>query len=164
MRKVSLVLAEVQCFSFQVLMNYRHRLTVDVLLETNLDVLLLPTTGFVAARHDDGQRKSFHCLWNGLIGSEPGHPFLKRLIEDIVNCCDGTREADTLLFGPCALGRAINSVLGNRPNRHFEPGLSHSRDVGETLILMVRCNGVTAQFSIRSCHSNTALSRFDCHR
>jgi hypothetical protein len=91
------------------------------------------------------------CLWNGLIAAAPGHPFLAKAIESIVNhvrnrftsvdmdetFCEYHDDRnkirqpelsvlhayDTLFTaGPCLLGSSINRVLGRPGQTSFHPG------------------------------------------
>ena len=82
------------------------------------------------------------CLWNGLIASAPGHPFLARTIEIVVNnirnrftavdyddmLCPNpilsvSHTVDTLFTcGPCILGAGINNLLGRHMQTEFEIG------------------------------------------
>jgi hypothetical protein len=103
------------------------------------------------------------CLWNDLLATSPAHPFIARALELIVN---GIRNRFTsvdydnlqcpnpplnLTFyyanhyttGSCALGAAVNDVLGRPKTALFEPGtideeesksLSHSSH-GKSIIL-----------------------------
>lgn len=91
------------------------------------------------------------CLWNGLIGSIPGHPFLAKAIETIVNqvrnrwtsvdvdatfCPDPELSVlhayDTLFTaGPCLLGASINRVLGRNGQSSHVPGELHGLWSGE---------------------------------
>jgi Glycosyltransferase sugar-binding region containing DXD motif len=112
---------------------------VDLLLETNLDSFIPPTLSFFSAR-DDGvssEEDQQFCLWNGLLASAPGHPIMARAAERVLtlvlNRADafdmeqemchfsGPDDAEPwkvrlarvlLLSGPCALGVAVNHVLG----------------------------------------------------
>lgn len=82
------------------------------------------------------------CLWNGLIAAAPGHPFLAKVIETVVNnvrnrftsvdvdnmfCPDPELSIlhafDTLFTaGPCILGSMVNKVLGRHGQTPFEAG------------------------------------------
>lgn len=82
------------------------------------------------------------CLWNGFIAAAPGHPFLAKAIETVVNqvrnrftsvdvdatfCPDPELSIlhafDTLFTaGPCLLGSSVNRVLGRNPQSSFQPG------------------------------------------
>ena len=124
------------------------------MLETNLDTLLMPSLSFVVAR-DDGPGD--HCLWHGLVGASPGHPFVARAIELFVeNLCCGVERTVCRVpgsplwpirafplehsFGSCALGMAVHKALGhNDLMADFQPGLllSHFDKTKDTLILMV---------------------------
>jgi hypothetical protein len=87
------------------------------------------------------------CLWNGLMGSAPGHPFMARAVEALltnvlnrVDYYDMERECCAVvgstcqvwkmralsilsLSGPCLLGSAVNKAL-NKSNflSKYEPG------------------------------------------
>jgi Glycosyltransferase sugar-binding region containing DXD motif len=78
------------------------------------------------------------CVWNGIVASAPGHPFLAKALETVVNqvrnrftlvdidatFCPNPELSvlhawPSLAMGPCLLGSSINRVIG----RH--PGTSH---------------------------------------
>lgn len=85
------------------------------------------------------------CVWNGLIAATPGHPFLAKAIETVVNQVrnrftsvevDATfcpnpelsvlHAYDTLFTaGPCLLGASINRVLGRDGQTSHLPGELH---------------------------------------
>jgi mannosyltransferase OCH1-like enzyme len=113
---------------------------VDIMLDTTLDTFITPSMSFFAPRDVVGEYAGEpFCLWNGLIGAAPGHPFIVRAVERLVNLilersdlydmerdiCRRTDEpvetwkirAEPLLLfsGPCALGVAANEAL-NRPS------------------------------------------------
>jgi hypothetical protein len=119
---------------------------VDVLLETNLDTFIRPGLSFFAPRDVVGEcvDEAF-CLWNGFIGSIPGHPIIIRAVERLVNhileradvhdmqrsICQKDRDSETwkvythpilLLSGPCALGVAMNLALGRPPLKAIDTG------------------------------------------
>jgi hypothetical protein len=82
------------------------------------------------------------CLWNGFIAAAPGHPFLAKVIETVVNnarnrftsvdtdnmfCPDPELSVlhafDTLFVaGPCVLGAMVNKVLGRNGQTGFVAG------------------------------------------
>mmetsp|Transcript_27551 Transcript_27551/g.66995 ORF Transcript_27551/g.66995 Transcript_27551/m.66995 type:complete len:759 (+) Transcript_27551:85-2361(+) len=117
---------------------------MDILLETNLDLAIEPDIGFMVPEDEPadsvGQNKM--CLWNGFIASAPGHPFMAKAIESVVNKArnrftivdiDATfcpkpelsilRAVDTLfLTGPCLLGAMVNKVLGRHGQASFKAG------------------------------------------
>jgi mannosyltransferase OCH1-like enzyme len=131
---------------------------MDVLLETTLDTFVTPTMSFFAARDCVAEFAAQpFCLWNGLIGAAPGHPFIIRTVERLVNLVSNRADAydlerdlcgrnntatrsgvnlDTdkfeiwkvrletllLLSGPCALGVAVNDVLGRPSLQALELG------------------------------------------
>jgi hypothetical protein len=110
---------------------------VDILLDINLDSFITPSMSFFVPRDivGDYANENF-CLWNGLIGASPGHPFMARAVEALLTnvlnrfdyydmerdmCHDlgSTGEVWKLraltilsLSGPCLLGQAVNKALG----------------------------------------------------
>lgn len=120
---------------------------LDILLDTNLDSFITPNMSFFVPRDIVGDYAAQNfCLWNGLIGAVPGHPFLVRAVEklltNILNRVDyHDMERDLclatgattqvwkaralsilLLSGPCLLGIAVNEALGRDPVSKYEPG------------------------------------------
>ena len=56
------------------------------MLETNLDLAIGPDVGFMVPQDEPGTPVDRRmCLWNGFIAAAPGHPFLARVIETVVN-------------------------------------------------------------------------------
>ena len=138
---------------------------IDVVLDTNLDLFVPPNLSFFAPIDivcDYAAPGSF-CLWNGLIGSAPGHPIVAKAVEksltNILNRADyydiertichlsnGSAEIWKLrllpilsITGPCLLGIAMNEVLRREPLDNFEAGwVFNSMDpgaVGDVLLL-----------------------------
>lgn len=116
---------------------------MDVLLESNLDAAVAPDVGFMTPVDEPGKLVDRRmCLWNGFIASAPGHPYLARAVENVVNnvrnrftsvdvdhlLCPNpelsvSHAFDTLFTaGPCILGLSVNSVLGRHPQTQFEAG------------------------------------------
>jgi hypothetical protein len=116
---------------------------MDTLLEVNLEEAIDPDVGFMTPIDEPGIRvKQQSCLWNGFMAVAPGHPFVAKTIEVVVNnirnrftsvdyddmLCPGpilsTSHSFDLLFptGPCILGTAINWVLQRHPQTGFAPG------------------------------------------
>ena len=145
---------------------------VDILLESNLDHSVAPDVGFMVPMDEVGavtQHSTIFkkpagmltslllsrllrqpgkpvnrrmCLWNGFIAAAPGHPFLIKAIETVVNqvrnrftavdtdaaFCPNPElsilHAFDVLFtaGPCLLGSSINRVLGRNPQTGFAAG------------------------------------------
>jgi hypothetical protein len=90
------------------------------------------------------------CLWYGFMAAAPGHPYLTKAIETVVNqvrnrftsvdvtakFCPYHPEPGTLMLetsvmqgndllsvaGPCLLGASINQVLRRDLQTQFEPG------------------------------------------
>ena len=123
---------------------------IDVLLESNLDAVLTDDVSFMVPIDEP-----VGCLWNGFMASVPKHPFLLRAIEQTVNrvrrqetsvdvvaqTCPplsyGAVFRNDVLYvsGPCALGMAVNTVLGNHPQATFAAGHFETTDVGKVVIL-----------------------------
>lgn len=136
-----------------------------MLLGANLNAFITPSMSFfvpldlVGADYDEE-----FCLWNGIIGSAPGHPILVEAVEWLVNmilnradaydferqlCRDSDRNLQVwkvrqgrllLLSGPCALGMAANRALGkSNPVARIKSGWLVSErnepDIGESLVL-----------------------------
>jgi len=116
---------------------------MDVLLEANLDFVVGDDIGFMTPVDEPGMSVDHRmCLWNGLIAVAPGHPFIAKVIETVVNnirnkytgvdvddlLCPNpelsvSHSFDTLFTtGPCVLGMAINSVLGRSTMESFVSG------------------------------------------
>jgi hypothetical protein len=116
---------------------------MDVLLETNLDEAVADDVGFMTPIDQPGSNVGHRsCLWNGFLAVAPGHPFLAKTIELVVNnirnrftavdyddmLCPNpvlsvSHSVDTLFTcGPCILGAAINTVIGRHMQNEFEIG------------------------------------------
>lgn len=122
---------------------------VDVLLSADLEKLFESDVGFMVPVDEPGRTlDTGSCLWNGFIASAPGHPFIARTIELVVNSIrnrftavdfddmlcpkqenhpfpdlDLSHSFDLLyLSGPCILGSAINDVIGRHMQAHIPPG------------------------------------------
>jgi hypothetical protein len=139
---------------------------VDVLLDSALDSFITPNLSFFAPRDIVGEYADEpFCLWNGLLGSAPGHPFLVKTVERLINLI--SRRADLydmeqdvcirqgrsmeiwkvraepllLLSGPCALGMAVNDVLERPSVERFDigwlPQVDPIIDYGDALVLVV---------------------------
>lgn len=115
---------------------------MDILLESNLDESVHPTVGFMVPQDSPGMTIGHrHCLWNGLMAAAPGHPFLAKTVENVVNnvrnrftsvdyddmLCPNpvlavSHTVDTLFTaGPCILGASLNDVL----KRHRQTGFDY---------------------------------------
>ena len=116
---------------------------MDVLLETNLEEAIEPNVGFITPMDEPGIKVGQQaCLWNGFMAVAPGHPFVAKTIELVVNnirnrftsvdyddmlCPNPILSASHLwdiLFttGPCILGTAMNLVLQQHPQTGFKTG------------------------------------------
>ena len=116
---------------------------IDIMLEANLDLAVGPDIGFMVPQDEPGEPVNRRmCLWNGFIAAAPGHPFLAKTIETVVNnirnrftgvdndslFCPNPELSvlhayDTLFtVGPCILGAMINKVLGRHGQTSFEAG------------------------------------------
>ena len=148
---------------------------VDVMLDTTLDSFVTPTMGFFVPLDAVGQQvNEKFCLWNGLIGSAPGHPYIIRAVERMMNLvlnradlydmereiCRNEKhmgetwktriEPNLLLSGPCALGVAVNEAIGRDPVSNFDEGLEAANtaglqnNLGDTLVLVLDKNDLGA--------------------
>lgn len=116
---------------------------MDIMLEANLDLAIGPDIGFMVPQDEPGTPVNRRmCLWNGFIAAAPGHPFLAKTIETVVNnirnrftsvdtdnmFCPHPELSilhafDTLFTaGPCMLGAMVNKVLGRHGQTTFESG------------------------------------------
>ena len=116
---------------------------MDIMLEANLDLAVGPDIGFMVPQDEPGTPVNRRmCLWNGFIAAAPGHPFLAKTIETVVNnirnrftsvdtdnmFCPHPELSilhafDTLFTaGPCMLGAMVNKVLGRHGQTTFEAG------------------------------------------
>jgi hypothetical protein len=116
------------------------------------------------------------CLWNGLIATAPGHPFLAKAIETVVNnvrsrftvaeydnmFCPNPEISiirnhdDLFTSGPCILGAAVNYVLGRHGQDQFEQGeLNHENAnvtiPGRSIILQDNKHDVRPKKDSESC-------------
>jgi len=125
---------------------------VDILLESKLDLAIEPDVGFMVPMDEPEA-----CVWQGFIAATPGHPFLAKAIESVVNQVrnrytsvdmDGTfcptpnfkvlHMFDVLFTaGPCLLGASMNRVLGRHGQTPLEPGeLVPESDSGSSFVLV----------------------------
>ena len=116
---------------------------VDIMLESSLDLSIGPDIGFMVPQDEPGTKVNRRmCLWNGFIAAAPGHPFLAKTIETVVNnirnrftsvdtdnlFCPNPELSvlhafDTLFTaGPCILGAIVNKVIGRYGQTSFEAG------------------------------------------
>lgn len=136
---------------------------MDVMLESNLDAAVPPDVGFMTPVDAPGTKPDKRmCLWNGFIASAPGHPFLTKAIEHVVNnirnrftvvdydrmMCPGVELSVVHAFGtlftagPCILGLTVNEIMGRELQQTFVEGDLESPDgvhvegvPGRTIIL-----------------------------
>ena len=130
---------------------------VDILLETTLDDAISSDAGFIAPIDDPGKQVGHRmCLWNGFMAAAPGHPFLAKAIELVVNqvrnrytsldvdasmCPEIVlpmlhQHDDLFLTGPCLLGQAVNRALGRHPQSNLATGRHQVRRLlGQVVIL-----------------------------
>jgi len=117
---------------------------IDVLLQSKLDVAIDDDIGFMIPLDEKPGREKGHqmCLWNGFMASAPGHPFLAKVIETVVNNIRNRfTELDVMntlcpnvdftlsynyniLFttGPCILGATVNRFIDRHPQTPHEIG------------------------------------------
>ncbi|KAL3915486.1 MAG: hypothetical protein SGILL_005630 [Bacillariaceae sp.] len=123
---------------------------IDILLQSNLDVVVEADVGFMAPLDQPGVNTGDRmCLWNGFLAAAPGHPFLAKAIETVVNQVRGRftgvdiansfcpqpelslLHAHDVLFltGPCLLGGSVNKFLGLHGQHPFEIGEIETLDL-----------------------------------
>lgn len=116
---------------------------VDTMTGPSLDAAVPPDAGFMVGLDEPGKKLDKRmCLWNGFIAAAPGHPFLARAIESVVNNIHQrftsvdvarmhcplpemsiiTSFAPLFVAGPCMLGSTINSLLGRHRQTTFKAG------------------------------------------
>jgi hypothetical protein len=150
---------------------------VDVLVVSKLDALITDDVGFVIPL--DLQRfppsDGALCLWNGFMAASPGHPYLAKAIENVVNAVrnrynyvdfahmvtcpfkaretEVTRVVSLLATGPCMLGLTVNQVLGRHEQTPLEMGefQGNNQVPGTTLFLSVAQNEVRGQIPPQEC-------------
>lgn len=128
---------------------------IDVLLDSTLDSFVTPELSFFVPRDAVGEELDERfCLWNGFMGSSPGHPFLVRAVERSLNLIEGRADIldiekelcqingpefenwksrfipSLMLTGPCALGVAINEALERNSLTKFDLGLMKASNNG----------------------------------
>jgi hypothetical protein len=166
---------------------------VDIQLQSNLDITVPPDVGFMApfdqvsypkpeSLHCDDESTyenlslSFQpgvhaghrmCLWNGLMAAAPGHPFIAKVVERVVNTvrnrytsvdmdnlfCPNPElsvlHAYDMLFtaGPCILGAMVNEALGRDGQTHYDAGeLPRVENVpGRSIVLNQRKSDVSVE-------------------
>ena len=147
---------------------------MDVILESNLDAAIADDIGFMVPVDEPGMPVNTRmCLWNGFLAAAPGHPFIARVIETVVNnirnrftsvdvdnllCPDPelsiSHAFDTLFTsGPCILGSAVNFVLRRHLQTPYTPGdLSHFAEDSSANVnpVVSQSNDVRSQIPGRS--------------
>jgi hypothetical protein len=130
---------------------------VDILLAANLDNAVPPDVSFMTPIDEPGANIGKKmCLWNGLIAAAPGHPYLAKAIETVVNqvrnrftsldvdaqMCPAPALSIVHTFptlftaGPCLLGSSVNRVMKRHPMTGFGHGEYKVEGIyGKTVIL-----------------------------
>jgi hypothetical protein len=144
---------------------------IDIMMTSNLDDLIHNDTGFLAPL----DKVPFMienltlCLWNGFMAAAPGHPYLAKVIENIVNAVrnrynfvdyvhmvacplrtTNTRELNKriplFVTGPCMLGLTVNQVLGRHEQTTFvlgEHAHGSTKIPGKTVLIDLLLNEVS---------------------
>mmetsp|Transcript_4318 Transcript_4318/g.6511 ORF Transcript_4318/g.6511 Transcript_4318/m.6511 type:complete len:250 (-) Transcript_4318:522-1271(-) len=141
------------CYNLTLTMSFREmsdlwfqsmRFVQTTLIHSRLQKLSLSHTHTFACTHHQPGINVGHrsCLWNGLLAVAPGHPFLAKTIEIVVNnirnrftsvdyddmLCPNpvlivSHNVDMLFTcGPCILGAGMNDVLKRHMQHQFEIG------------------------------------------
>lgn len=116
---------------------------LDVMLEANLDFAIPEDVGFMVPLDEPGELVDHQmCLWNGFMASAPGHPFLAKTIETVVNNIRNRftgvdfdamfcpqpdlgllhRKEILLPTGPCIIGAVINLMVKRHAQTSFDHG------------------------------------------
>jgi mannosyltransferase OCH1-like enzyme len=94
----------------------------DMICLKSLNELIKDVDTFITCR-DDPMSSKF--LANGFIASVPKHPFLKKMIDNIVDNVENLRVKYYLdISGPGLLGKSVNEMCGRNEHREFELGIN----------------------------------------
>jgi hypothetical protein len=110
---------------------------VNLMLETNLDVIIQSPTTFVTARSPG---LLDNCLWVGFIAAAPGHPVIARSIENIIRSLllgthTNSMALERDLMGKCANPHVVDVWKFRSPNADYvfkdcSLGLSYNQIFG----------------------------------
>jgi mannosyltransferase OCH1-like enzyme len=88
----------------------------------SLNELIKDVDTFITCR-DDPMSSKF--LANGFIASVPKHPFLKKMIDNIVDNVENLRVRYYLdISGPGLLGKSVNEICGRNEHGEFQLGIN----------------------------------------
>jgi mannosyltransferase OCH1-like enzyme len=94
----------------------------DMICLKSLNELIKDVDTFITCR-DDPMSSKF--LANGFIASVPKHPFLKKIIDNIVDNVENLRVKYYLdISGPGLLGKSVNEMCGRNEHGEFELGIN----------------------------------------
>jgi mannosyltransferase OCH1-like enzyme len=94
----------------------------DMICLKSLNELIKDVDTFITCR-DDPMSSKF--LANGFIASVPKHPFLKKMIDNIVDNVENLRVKYYLdISGPGLLGKSVNEMCGRNEHGEFELGIN----------------------------------------
>ena len=94
----------------------------DMICLKSLNELIKDVDTFITCRDDP---MSFKFLANGFIASIPKHPFLKKMIDNIVDNVENLRVRYYLdISGPGLLGKSVNEICGRNEHGEFELGVN----------------------------------------
>jgi hypothetical protein len=145
---------------------------IDILMTSKLDDVIQNDTGFMIPldKQPFSNENKTLCLWNGFMAIAPGHPYMAKVIENVVNAvrnrftyvdyakmvtCPFQADANEMktwvfLFatGPCMLGLTVNQVLGRHEQSTFLLGeLPGNADVpGKSIFMETVRNKVRGSF------------------
>jgi hypothetical protein len=134
---------------------------IDITMTRKLDDVIDHDTGFLIPldKQPFSNENKTLCLWNGFMAVSPGHPFMAKVVENVVNavrnrytyvdyakmvsCPFQSSESEmkqwVFLFatGPCMLGLTVNQVLGRHEQTTFLLGeLQGNTDVPGKSVFM----------------------------
>jgi hypothetical protein len=144
---------------------------IDILMTSNLDDLIHNDTGFLVPldKVPFMVENLTLCLWNGFMAASPGHPYLAKAIENIVNAVrnrhnlvdyvhmvacplrtknmkEMSKRIPLFATGPCMLGLTVNQVLGRHEQTTFVLGehADGNTDIpGKTVLIDLWINEVS---------------------
>jgi mannosyltransferase OCH1-like enzyme len=94
----------------------------DMICLKSLNEFIQDVDTFITCRDDP---MSFKFLANGFIASVPKHPFLKKMIDNIVDNVENLRVRYYLdISGPGLLGKSVNEVCDRNEHGEFELGVN----------------------------------------
>ena len=146
---------------------------IDILMTSKLDDVIQDDTGFLIPldKQPFSSENKTLCLWNGFMAVSPGHPYMAKVVENVVNAVRNRytyvdyakmvtcpyqaneREMNKWAFlfatGPCMLGLTVNQVLGRHEQTTFVLGeLPGNADIPGKSVFMDTVRNKVRRFMI----------------